>query len=224
MKISSLIALLVLSACQQSAPSEATVTATAAGAAATTATSTPTTTIPPGLQDDATRRQEFAKYLIGELLDTELYEVKGQLMLAVKNPNQDDESPLAFQPVKHDASPGPHLMDGKLYADINVLRTLLDPKREVKIEGDRVYIGNPEVLLIGHHHNETLYVPVKLFARQYGAYVDIGSTIANTGNIWPRETLEYMRRYGSPQAGGLLEAWAEGIIREPINVRAPSGG
>ena len=224
MKITSGIALLILSACQQPAANEATVTATSDASSTAISTAAPSTTIPPGLQDDATRRQEFAKYINGELLDSELYEIKGQLTLAVKNPNRDDESPLAFQPVKHDASPGPHLMDGKLYADINVLRALLDPKKEVKVEGDRVYLGKPEVLLIGHHHNETLYVPVKLFARQYGAYVDIGSTIANTGNIWPRETLQYMRLHGSPQASGLLEAWAEGIIKEPINVRAPAGG
>jgi hypothetical protein len=184
---------------------------------------TPTATTTPALHD-AARRQEFAKFVTEQLLDTELYEMKGQLMVAVKNTNRDDESPLAFQPVKHDASPGPHLMDGRLYADIDVLRTLLDPQKEIKIEGDRVYLGKPEVLLIGHHHNETLYVPVKLFARQYGAYVDISSTLANTGNIWPRETLDYMRLHGSSQATGLLEAWAEGIIREPINVRAPSGG
>jgi hypothetical protein len=208
-----LVLFLMFSSCQQPAANEATAAATAPS----------TVTTPPGLQDDATRRQEFAKFVAGELLDTELYEMKGQLVVAVKNPNRDDESPLAFQPVKHDASPGPHMMDGKLYADIDVLRALLDPQKKITIEGDRVYLGKPEVLVIGHHHDQTLYVPVKLFARQYGAYVDINSTIANTGNIWPKATLDYMRAHGSPQAGGLLEAWAEGLIPR-IDVRAPSGG
>src|SRR5688572_5527709 len=138
--------LLVASACRQPAATEATLTAPSNATATAISTAAPTTTIPPGLQDDATRRQEFAKFINGELLDTELYEMKGQLTFAVKNPNRDDESPLAFQPVKHDASPGPHLLDGKLYADINVLRALLDPKKEVKVEGDRVYLGKPEVL------------------------------------------------------------------------------
>jgi hypothetical protein len=68
-----------------------------------------------------------------------------------------------------------------------------------------------------------MYVPVKLFARQYGAYTDITCTLANCGNIWPRSVLELMTKRGAIGATGILEAHAEGIVRNIDVTRLPSG-
>ena len=182
-----------------------------------TAPPPPTITTPP---PDA--RQQFGSEVASQLLDTQLYEMKGTLLVAEENPNRYDESPVAQREVPHPATPGPHTLNGVLYADIDVLRALLEIDKPLKIEGDRVYVGNPEVAILGHRHGQTLYVPVKLFARQFGAYVRISSTLATAATVWPPKTLEHLRKHGSPQAPVLLEAHAEGILRG-IDVRKPAG-
>ncbi len=183
--------------------------------AAPTATTPPTAPTPDP-------RQQYAAEVADLLLDTHLYELKGTLMVAEENPNRYDESPVAQRDVPHPTAPGPHTLNGVLYADVDVLRALLEIDEALKIEEDRVYIGDPEVAILGHRHGGTLYVPVKLFARQFGAYVRISSTLATAATVWPRKTLEYMRHHGSPQAPVLLEAHAEGILRG-IDVRKPAG-
>jgi hypothetical protein len=167
-------------------------------------------------------RERFGNEVAALLLDTELHELKATLHVAVVNPNRQDESPFAQNDVAHPAAPGPHSMNGVVHAGIDVLRPLLGNGPPIKVEDDRVYIGKPEVVVLGHRHGETLYVPVKLFARQFGAYVRITSTLATMATIWPREMLEDLRLHGSPQAPVLLEAHAEGLIRD-LDVRKPPG-
>ena len=190
-----------------------------------TASDEPATTVaekPLAGQSDAERRDDFASYVRGQLIDTDLHELKGALHVMIVNPNQDDESPLSSQPAPEFSAPGPHLHSGVLHADIEQLRAILGDDRPVTIEDLHVYVGNPERKIIGHKHGDALYVPARLFARQYGAYLRVSSTLGNDGWIWTAEILDYMKKYGSPQAAGLLEAHADGIISD-IDVRAPAG-
>ena len=169
------------------------------------------------------RKAEFGRTVVGLLLDTTLYELEGTLMRKVVNPNKDDESPLADSAVEHPPRPGPHVYDGTLTSEIGVLQGVLGKGKRVKIEGDHVYVGDPEVLILAHEHDGKVYVPVKLFARQFGAYVDVSCSLANCGTIWTKDILAHMRKHGDPRATGMVEAAAEGII-EPIDVRkAPRG-
>ena len=173
-------------------------------------------------KSDAERRDDFARYVRGQLLDTDLHELKGELHVMIVNPNQDDESPLSSQPAPPSSDPGPHLYSGVLHADIEQLRAILGDDKPVTIEDLHVYVGNPERKIIGHKHGGALYVPARLFARQYGAYLRISSPLGNEGWVWTADILDYMKKYGSPQAGGLLEAHADGII-SGIDIRAPAG-
>jgi hypothetical protein len=138
------------------------------------------------------------------------------------NPDPLDESPLAEEPLAHPAGPGPHTTDGVLVAEIGALLDLLGPSPPARIEGDRAFVGDPEVLILGHLHHGALYVPVKLFARQFGAYVDVTGTPANHGIIWPAPILEHMRSRGFTQGAGILEGYAEGLI-DSVDVRARPG-
>ena len=188
----------------------------------TGATPSPTPVAAP-TGDSAARA--FADTVIGRLLDTRVHELRGELFLKVKNPNPDDESPLVDRPIDHRASPGPHTYDGSLHAEIGALRAVLGDTIPVSIEEEYVFVGTTPVLVRAHRHGASVYVPVKLFARQYGAYVDVACTLANCGMIWTRPTLEYMRGLagtGAP-AAGLAEAHAEGLI-DGVNVRARGGG
>lgn len=169
-------------------------------------------------------RSTFARTVDSLLLDTEVHEIRGVVMVKVPNPVVGDESPLADQRFQHDAEPGPHTMNGTLYAEIGALRRLLGDGLPVEIGEDRVFVGrNPEVVIFGHKHADAMFVPVKLFARQYGAYVDIACTLANCGFIWPRPVIEHLKHIGFINGAGLLEGHAEGIV-PGIDVRKlPTG-
>ena len=164
------------------------------------------------------RAAEFGRTVQALLLDTTLYELRGVLMRKVVNPNRDDESPLADQSVPHPAPPGPHLHDGVMHAEVGALAAVLGTTRPMTIEGDRVFVGRPPVLIVGHRHGDELFVPVKSFARQYGAYVDVGCTPANCATIWTADVLAHMRANGGSGSAGVLGAHAEGLIG-PLDVR-----
>jgi hypothetical protein len=170
-------------------------------------------------------RRAFADTVAALVMDDRLLELRGHLFVKAPNPNRDDEAPLVDREVDHPPSPGPHTMDGKLYAELGVLRALLGDGLPVRTDTARghVFVGAPPVLLVSHMHGRFIYVPVKLFARQYGAYTDVGCTIANCGHVWPRDVIEFMRRQGATGGAGIIEGHAEGIVRNVDVTRLPSG-
>ena len=125
----------------------------------------------------------------------------------------------------HPTNPGPHSLDGKIYAELGVLRSLLGSAAAVRVDTvrDHVFVGSPPVLLVGHQHGEAMYVPVKLFARQFGAYADIGCTFASCAHIWPRSIIDFMVQQGAIGGAGILEGHAEGIVRNIDVTKLPTG-
>lgn len=170
-------------------------------------------------------RDTFGDTVAAALLDTVQYEFRAQLFVKVPNPNTDDESPLVDEVVAHPSSPGPHTSNGTLYAELGALQKLLG--RDVLVRVDttvrRVFVGSPAVLLDGHLHGNDMYVPVKLFARQFGAYTDIRCTLANCAFIWPRSVIEHMTSRGLTGGTGMLEAHAEGLAPGVDVTRLPGG-
>lgn len=175
----------------------------------------PTAAIP----NEDSARAAFGRDVMGMLLDTRIHEIRSHLSVKVRNPNRDDESPLADQDVPQGASPGPHTYLGVLHAELRVLRSLLGDRVPMSIDGERVFLGEPAVAIDGHLHGDVLFVPVKAFARPYGAYVRIGCTLANCATIWTGDILSYMRSIGFAGSPGVLEAHAEGLI-DTLDVRA----
>jgi hypothetical protein len=169
-------------------------------------------------------RRAFGDSAAAMLLDTTLYEMRAHLFVKVPSPS-DAESPIGDSVVPHPSSPGPHSLDGKIYADLAVLRTLLGDAVPVTVDTarDHVFVGTPPVLLIGHQHGDAMYVPVKLFARQFGAFTDIGCTFASCAHIWPRSIIELMLRQGAIGGAGILEGHAEGIVKDVDVTKLPTG-
>ena len=164
-------------------------------------------------------RADFGTQAATLLLDTELHELRGQLSVKVRNTNPNDpEAPLVDRPVPHPVSPGPHTYLGVMHAEIGALRTLLGDTIPISIEEDRVFAGRPEMLILGHRHGSDLYVPVRLFARVFGAYVRTHCPLANCADIWPRDILLHMRRTGYLHSAGVLEGLLEGLV-DSVNVR-----
>jgi hypothetical protein len=176
----------------------------------------------PGRRADSAR-QAFLRSVDSMLLDTVLYELRAQIMVKVPQSNPDDESPLRDQPFQHDSAPGPHALGGRVYAEIGALRRLLGDNLPVRTVRERVFVGRPEVAMDGHFHGEALFVEVKLFARQYGAYTDITCTMATCAIIWPRSVMDHMRHLGAVGGTGMLEAHAEGIVRDIDVTKLPTG-
>ena len=168
-------------------------------------------------------RNVFGRTVDSLLLDTEMHELRAQISVVVDNPNRDDESPFSFAPLKEGSAPGHHARDGAIYADVEVLRELLGRAVPVRLDSanHRFFVGSPEVLIFGHPHGSAWFVPVKLFARQYGAYVDVNCTLATCANIWTKQMLEHARRTGAIGTA-LLEAHAEGLIEIDVR-RLPTG-
>jgi len=179
-------------------------------------------------RDEATpkavsERERAAGELADLLLDTDLHELRATLAMKVRNPDRLDESPLRDSILPPGPAPGPHQFDGSVFADLETLRGILPRGPRVRVEGDAVFVGDPEVLIHGHRHGEALFVPVKLFARQFGAYTDVTGTLATMAIVWTPDILRFMRREGPPGSTGLLEAHAEGLI-DSVDVRARPGG
>ena len=175
-------------------------------------------------QPDAdSARRAFGDATVEQLLDTHLHELRGQLSVKERNPNRDDESPLVDRDITAGAAPGPHTYLGVLHAELGTLRTVLGDTLPVSVDGERVYVGRPEVLVLGHRHGDALFVPVKLFARPYGAYVRVNCPLANCGSIWRRDILLFMRRGGNVGSAGVIEGYVEGLI-DSVDVRARPGG
>jgi hypothetical protein len=158
------------------------------------------------------------------LLDTTRFEMRGTLAVKRVNPNRDDESPLADEFIRSGAPPGPHVYDGTFYADLQTLHAFLDPKGRIrpKVEEDRVFVGTPEVLILGHRHGNAMFVPVKLYARQFGAFVDIRGTLGTMAIIWTPEILRHSKQIGLLQSAGILQGYAEGLV-DSVDVHAKPG-
>lgn len=177
-----------------------------------------------GARDSIAAVTRFTREMGALLLDTTRFEMRGTLAVKRVNPNRDDESPLSDEFLPGGAAPGPHTWDGVFYADLDVLRRLLDPSGRVhhSVEEERVFVGRPEVLIRGHRHGEALFVPVKLYARQLGAYVDVRGTLGTMAIVWTPEILAHSRRIGLTHSAGMIEGFAEGIV-DSVDVRAPYG-
>jgi hypothetical protein len=169
-------------------------------------------------------RRAFGDTAAAMLLDTTLYEMRAHLFVKVPNPS-DPESQIRDSVVPHAGAPGPHSLDGKIYAELGVLQDLLGRSVPVRVDTarDHVFVGNPPVLLMGHQHGDAMYVPVKLFARQFGAYTDVGCTFASCAHIWPRSIIDFMIQHGAIGGAGILEGHAEGIVRNIDVTRLPTG-
>ena len=179
-------------------------------------------------------RAAFAAEASRLLLDTQIHELRGELSIKARNTNPDDpEAPLVDRPVTHPAEPGPHTYIGEMHAELGALRAALGDSGRgasattpaVRVEGDRVYLGRAprELLILGHRHGDQLFVPVKLFARPYGAYVRVACPLANCASIWPRDILLHMRRTGYNASAGVLEGWVEGLLDSVDVRRQPEG-
>jgi hypothetical protein len=103
------------------------------------------------------------------------------------------------------------LRNDTLYAAAEDLVPILSPGARVSLS-DRVIVVNGRKLPVtGLDQNGAVYVPVKAFARELGAYTLVNE-VDGSATIWPREVLIYWKKHGPGNAPVLQNAAAEGLL------------
>lgn len=137
-----------------------------------------------------------------------------ELLYVKVAPELSEETPVVEQRLP--ASPGrePYLRNDTLYAAAGDLVAVLRPGARVSLRNGRVLVDGRQAPFGGVERGGAVYVPVKAFAREFGAYVRV-NPVDGSATLWPREALLYWREHGDPRAPVLREAVEEGLIPPP---------
>lgn len=121
----------------------------------------------------------------------------------------DDEGVLE-QPVESPSAPGPHFVDGVLYADAAAVAGLLAPGTAVGEAGGVLTLAGRGTGIPARRYGAAVYAPARPLARRLGAYTHEAE---GSATLWPRERLcEYLRRRPDPRAAVYCGAQAEGLF------------
>jgi hypothetical protein len=142
-----------------------------------------------------------------------------QLLYVVVDPEREGETPLVHQRLPTRAGRNPFLRNDTLYAAADDVLRVLSPGARASVRNGRVLVNDREPSVISSVEDGVVYVPVKAFARQLGAYTRVNA-VDGSATIWPRDVLLYWRAHGDPRAPVLAEAVAEGLIPPPSRICA----
>ncbi|HEX2092731.1 MAG TPA: hypothetical protein VHG28_10030 [Longimicrobiaceae bacterium] len=120
----------------------------------------------------------------------------------------DDEGVIQRE-IPSPSAPGPYFLDGVLYADAVALTGLLAPDTPVSLVDGTLVVNGERTELPARRHGAAIYVPVRDFARRFGAYTFIRG---NLGTVWPRARLCEYRPRADPRAPVFQGAEAEGLF------------
>jgi hypothetical protein len=113
-------------------------------------------------------------------------------------------------PVESPSAPGPHFVDGVLYADAAAVAGLLAPGTAVGEAGGVLTLGGQGTGIRARRYGAAVYAPARALARRLGAYTHEAEGGAT---LWPRERLcEYLARRPDPRAAVYRGALAEGLF------------
>ena len=98
-----------------------------------------------------------------------------------------------------------------VYAAAEDLVPILSPGARVSLSNRAVVVNARKLPVNGLEQNGAVYVPVKAFAREFGAYTRINE-VDGSATIWPQEALVYWKKNGPGNAPVLIDAAAEGLI------------
>ncbi len=127
-------------------------------------------------------------------------------------PAIDEETPVVDRRLPTAAGQDPLIRNGSIYAAATDLIAVLRPGARVRLSDGHVFVNDRNLGVSGFERGKVVYVPVKAFARQFGAYTLINE-VDGSATIWPHDVLLYWRKHGDPRAPVLSEAAAEGIIQ-----------
>ncbi|HMG71486.1 MAG TPA: hypothetical protein VK544_10260 [Gemmatimonadaceae bacterium] len=130
---------------------------------------------------------------------------------AVVAPEISEESPVVNRRLPTAAGRSAFLRADTLYAAAEDLVPILKPGARVSLSNGAVIVDGRELPVNGLEQNGAVYVPVKAFAREFGAYTMINE-VDGSATIWPQEALVYWNKNGPGNAPVLINAASEGLI------------
>jgi hypothetical protein len=142
------------------------------------------------------------------------------LSYVVIAPEISEETPVVERRLSPAAGRAPFLRNDTLYAAADDLVRILSPGARVSLNAGQVVVNGRRMPVTGLEQSGALYVPVKAFARQLGAYARVNE-VDGSATIWPRDALVYWKEHGPANAPVLMEAAAEGLIPPPSRRKQP---
>jgi hypothetical protein len=129
-------------------------------------------------------------------------------------PEISEETPVVQRRLSPTAGRPTFLRNDTLYAAADDLVRILRPGARVSLSDRVVVVNDLRLPVTGIEQSGAVYVPVKAFARQFGAYTLVNE-VDGSATIWPRDALIYWNEHGPGNAPVLQQAAAEGLIPPP---------
>jgi hypothetical protein len=126
-------------------------------------------------------------------------------------PEISEETPVVNQRLSPTPGRPTFLRNDTLYVAADDLLRVLSPGARVSLGDGAVVVNDRKLPVTGLERNGAVYVPVKAFARQFGA-LTLLNEVDGSATIWPKDVLIYWKKHGPGNAPVLLQAAAEGLI------------
>lgn len=134
-----------------------------------------------------------------------------ELLYVIIAPEISEETPVVDRRLSPAAGRPTFLRNDTLYAAGDDLLPILSPGARISLSNGAVVVNSRRLPVTGFKQNGAVYVPVKVFARQFGAYTRVND-VDGSATIWPRDALIYWKEHGPANAPVLKDAAAEGLI------------
>jgi len=134
-----------------------------------------------------------------------------EIAYVVVAPEISEETPVIDRRLSTGTGRPAFLHSDTLYAAAEDLVPILRPGAQVSLSNRAVVLDGRKLPVSGLQQNGAVYVPVKAFAREFGAYTRINE-VDGSATIWPHEALVYWNKHGPGNAPVLMDAAAEGLI------------
>ena len=126
-------------------------------------------------------------------------------------PEISEETPVVERRLQPRAGRPTFLRNDTLFAAAEDLIPILKPGARVMLNDRAVVVNGRRLPVTGLEQNGVVYVPVKAFAKEFGAFTLVND-VDGSGTIWPHNALVYWKQHGPGSAPVLVQAAAEGLI------------
>ena len=134
-----------------------------------------------------------------------------EIAYVVIAPEISEETPVVERRLPPAAGRPTFLRNDTLFAAAEDLIPILKPGARVSLSDRAVVVNGRTLPVTGLEQNGVVYVPVKAFAKEFGAFTLVND-VDGSGTIWPHNALIYWKQHGPGKAPVLVQAAAEGLI------------
>jgi hypothetical protein len=134
-----------------------------------------------------------------------------EIAYVVIAPEISEETPVVERRLPPAAGRPTFLRNDTLFAAAEDLIPIVKPGARASLSDRAVVVNGRRLPVAGLEQNGVVYVPVKAFAKEFGAFTLVND-VDGSGTIWPHNALVYWKQHGPGNAPVLVQAAAEGLI------------